>query len=128
MGISPAVSFTSWAAGLRSPTSEPIAAPNALARAAAPAAAAPVAPFPAPAPTFRSSCLQRRSHKSRAKTFREGIRKNMLSLQETTAAEAFAGALSAPPMAFNSERGRFGRYVRAINSVQDYIDCLFGPY
>jgi len=46
----------------------------------------------------------------------------------TTTSEAFARALTAPPMAFNSEPGRFGRYVRAINSVQDYIDCLFGPY
>jgi|SRR5437660_1726301 len=46
----------------------------------------------------------------------------------TTTPEAFARALTTPPMAFNTEPGRFGRYVRAINSVQDYIDCLFGLY
>lgn len=46
----------------------------------------------------------------------------------TTTAEAFARALTTPPMAFNSEPGRFNRYVNTINSAQSYIDCIYGPY
>jgi RHS repeat-associated protein len=40
--------------------------------------------------------------------------------------QSFAGVLTTPPMAFNSEPGRYNIYLNRINLVQADIDCIFG--
>jgi RHS repeat-associated protein len=89
-------------------------------------------PFPGTGPAYNSPNGNRYSTYSPPAFWNSGISLSRSRIQGpkiagTLTPQAFAGALTSPPMAFNSEPGRYQIYLNRINLVQADIDCLFGP-